>query len=150
MQSRHYRYTHRQTTVVNIKNEKCTIYCGRGTIWGNPYRMREGRDRSIVLRNYYMHALANNLDRGAATLLKGEVLGCHCKPLDCHCDILADWANFGSPRYVCYGILANEEVIKTGNSRQEVLEFVDLYGEKLLSYSLRYPDGNWMITRTGK
>ena len=33
-----------KTTVVNIKNQQCDIYIGRGSKWGNPYKMSNASD----------------------------------------------------------------------------------------------------------
>lgn len=84
-----------KTTVVNIRKEKCDIYIGRGSKWGNPFPMK---DKSEAERNrtceeyiawfWTQPQLINSIHE-----LKGKVLGCYCKPLRCHGDFLAELAN---------------------------------------------------------
>ena len=82
------------TSVVNIKKEKCDIYCGRGSPFGNPFRIGEDGDRKQVIkkyREYFYKRLTNSDFRDKVLSLKGKVLGCYCKPLDCHCDIIVEY-----------------------------------------------------------
>jgi len=70
-----------------------TVYVGRPTIWGNPYR--EGVDGTIeeCLIKYEQH-LQGLLAHDARVRLKGKNLACFCsldKP--CHADILLKIAN---------------------------------------------------------
>jgi hypothetical protein len=85
------------TKVVNIdKGGKHDIYIGRGSPWGNPYAIGfEGDERDDVIRKYKY-----DFDRGFlksskedALKLKGKVLGCHCKPMACHGDVIAEYLN---------------------------------------------------------
>ncbi len=85
------------TKVVNIdKGGKHDIYIGRGSPWGNPYAIGfEGDERDDVIRKYKY-----DFDRGFlksskedALKLKGRVLGCHCKPMACHGDVIAEYLN---------------------------------------------------------
>ena len=39
-------------SVVNIRKEKCDIYCGRGSKYGNPYAIGENGDRDEVIALY--------------------------------------------------------------------------------------------------
>jgi ribA/ribD-fused uncharacterized protein len=75
--------------VVNIKNATYDVYIGRGSIWGNPFRIGEyTREQSIEKYRQYAHESAiikSNLHK-----LKGKVLGCYCKPLACHGDVLIE------------------------------------------------------------
>jgi hypothetical protein len=94
------------TRVINIKVEneyqskKSTPfyeYIGRGSYWGNPYSMYEdGNDRSEVIRKYkydFDYEKFPNKERAEVFKLTGKKLGCFCKPLACHGDILADYLN---------------------------------------------------------
>lgn len=80
--------------VVNLKKDKYDIYIGRGSIWGNPFLMKnyskEERDR--VCNEYeewfWTTDLPNHLHE-----LKGKILGCYCKPKRCHGDFLANEVN---------------------------------------------------------
>jgi hypothetical protein len=74
------------------------VYIGRGTLWGNPYPIGPAGDREEVLRKYqydFDRRFLRFFDQEKANLdkIRGKVLGCHCKPLDCHGDILARYVN---------------------------------------------------------
>lgn len=79
-----------QTKVVNIKNDPCDIYIGRGTIWGNPYRSGIDGTRSQVIEKYRTHAKKDKKILKNLSSLKGKILGCHCKPKSCHGDVLLE------------------------------------------------------------
>jgi hypothetical protein len=94
--------------IVNIKIHKCDIFVGRNRDisrfhWGNPFIIGKDGDRQEVVARFKMWFLGlahqdieperrawmvRNLFR-----LKGRTLGCFCKPLDCHGDILLKEAN---------------------------------------------------------
>ncbi len=85
-----------QTTVVNIKNTHYDIYIGRPGVLSNPYRLgKYSREEAIALykTHFYDFLTWNSEFLAAALATKGKVLGCHCKPLACHGDIIAEWAN---------------------------------------------------------
>ena len=79
-----------KTKVVNLKNERYDTYIGRGSIWGNPFRIGQHGTRKEVIKKYRRYIL--NSPRKLAKLhwLKGKRLGCYCKPLPCHGDILVE------------------------------------------------------------
>jgi len=70
------------TTVVNIKRSKCEVFCGRGSFFGNQYRIGRDGDRG---------ELTNSEFRVKVLALKGKKLGCWCKPLRCHCDVIVEY-----------------------------------------------------------
>lgn len=89
--------------VVNKSQESYDVYIGRGSKWGNPYTHLKKetkaeyrvstREESIdKFRAYITEGegkhLLNNLDE-----LEGKTLGCYCKPLSCHGDILLELVN---------------------------------------------------------
>lgn len=93
------------TTVVNKdRGDPFDVYIGRGTKWGNPYAVgfgqapgEESDSREEAIRKY-----AYDFDRGLLgtstfkeelIALRGKRLGCHCKPLPCHGDVLAHYLN---------------------------------------------------------
>jgi Domain of unknown function (DUF4326) len=90
-----------KTTVVNKHHGvDYDVYIGRGSKWGNPfshlpntkakYRVKT-REESIDRYEEWIktqYFLLNDLHE-----LKGKVLGCYCKPKDCHGDILARLAD---------------------------------------------------------
>lgn len=77
------------TKVVNIKKYNDDyVYIGRGSKWGNPYKIDKDGTREEVIIKYEEYI------RGKQDLLldlprlEGQVLGCYCKPKSCHGDIL--------------------------------------------------------------
>ena len=83
--------------VVNIRKEKCEVYIGRPSPWGNPYYWGEStlarykvKDRAEALSRYEQDLRAMRKDVLIAHLepLVGKTLGCYCAPLPCHGDIL--------------------------------------------------------------
>lgn len=82
------------TTVVNIKKQKCDVYIGRPGPFGNPFRIGEHGDRELVLsryKAYFYRRLTEPEFRDKILALKGKVLGCWCKPLTCHGDVIVDY-----------------------------------------------------------
>ena len=99
-------------TVVNKYKEPNNIYCGRGSILGNPYYFDKSaisdskykvatREEAIDKFREYFYA---ELDRGNTNMLHmleyikqqekehGNVnLGCYCKPKACHCDVIKEY-----------------------------------------------------------
>lgn len=85
-----------KTKVVNIKKEEYfDVYIGRGSKWGNPYKINEatGFTREHVINLYRKYILTTlygkNLQKDLHEL-EGKRLGCFCKPLQCHGDILVE------------------------------------------------------------
>lgn len=69
------------------------IYIGRGSKWGNPFRIGVDGDRAAVIAKHeqwlrHQHALLRALDE-----LRGCDLVCFCAPLACHGDLLRNLAN---------------------------------------------------------
>lgn len=83
-------------TVVNVKYERCDIRIQRGSIWGNPHGEPHWT-RSDYLENYKTHLKeqirTGKITRADLESLRGKKLGCGCKPLPCHGDILANLVN---------------------------------------------------------
>jgi hypothetical protein len=88
--------------VVNLRCEPYTRYIGRagrgrdGT-FGNPFPMASEADRPRSIENfrtYFYNRLATDPAFKAQVLaLRGETLGCFCKPKDCHGDVLSGFLN---------------------------------------------------------
>ena len=74
--------------VVHCKRHKYDIYIGRGSKWGNPYKIPQDGDRDTVIQKYedYIRDRPGLLD--SLPELRGKVLGCWCKPKPCHGDVL--------------------------------------------------------------
>jgi len=81
--------------VVNLRKEPYDIYIGRGSIFGNPYRISKYRTRQIVIdwyREWFYSQLKDPFFKAEVEKLRGvEILGCYCKPLACHGDIIVEY-----------------------------------------------------------
>lgn len=75
------------TKVVHKKHHH-DVYIGRPSKWGNPFEIGKDGTRQQVIKKYeewirQQPDLLNQLDE-----LNGKILGCWCKPLPCHGDVL--------------------------------------------------------------
>jgi len=103
-----------QIRLVNQKwNDKYTVDIGRADNgeshmnntppgepgWiGNPYPANEyGRDECIAMfREDFRERVASDAEfREAVEQLRGEVLGCYCKPKPCHGDVIIEYLETG-------------------------------------------------------
>jgi hypothetical protein len=69
------------------------VYIGRGSKWGNPFRIGADGDRAMVIAKFERslcdrHDLLRALDE-----LRGKNLVCYCAPAACHGDLLLRLAN---------------------------------------------------------
>lgn len=70
------------------------VYVGRGTKWGNPFRIGEHGTRDQVLAQFAAHVLGNQeLQRQVQAQLAGRHLVCSCAPAACHADLWLAIAN---------------------------------------------------------
>ena len=82
--------------VLNLRQDRVgsrDLYIGRGSPWGNPFRIGRDGDRATVLRRHArwlrdQHGLLRRI--GA---LRGRNLVCFCAPLGCHGHLLLRLAN---------------------------------------------------------
>ncbi len=85
--------------VVNKYKEKYTIYIGRGSLFGNPFKIGVDGNREEVIRKYEEWArhhiqsgvgfhTPNRLLETIYFLPKNAILGCYCKPKACHGDVI--------------------------------------------------------------
>lgn len=84
------------TRVVNKHKAPYDVYIGRGSYWGNPYTVADyGREQCIELYERELRALiAENPQVLKDVLsLRGKTLGCFCKPMACHGDVLVKIIN---------------------------------------------------------
>jgi hypothetical protein len=78
-----------KTTVVHCKIFEFDVYIGRPSEWGNPFRVGIDGNRKEVLKKFSQYINEHpELIEKAKKELKGKRLGCWCKPLPCHGDIL--------------------------------------------------------------
>ena len=66
------------------------VYIGRGSKWGNPYRIGVDGTRQDVIRKYRDYITRNHSLRSQVHELKGKTLVCYCSPQACHGDILCE------------------------------------------------------------
>ncbi len=88
--AKHLGYPQGRCTVVNKSRGSYDVYIGRGSEWGNPYRVGVDGTRENVIAKYREYLLGNKKLLAALPELDGKRLGCHCKPLACHGDVLAE------------------------------------------------------------
>ena len=80
--------------VVNKYKEKYDVYIGRPSIFGNPFSVKEyGREGCIEkYKEYFYKRIKEDVKFKEEVLkLKDKVLGCFCKPLACHGDVIKEY-----------------------------------------------------------
>jgi len=74
--------------VVNLKEERYDVYIGRGSKWGNPFRITKDNNREAVISEYEKYIRKNESLMSQLGELRYKKLGCFCSPLPCHGDVL--------------------------------------------------------------
>lgn len=91
-----------RTTVVNHRFDAFDIYIGRGSVWGNPFThlpldrtqaKYHVATREISIAKYREWIQTQPHLMRLLPRLKGKRLGCTCRPLTCHGDVLAELAD---------------------------------------------------------
>ena len=87
------------TKVVHCKKQPFDVYIGRPSKWANPFTHKTNtrarhivasRDEAIAAyREYILNGDGKHLLKDLHEL-KNKTLGCWCKPLACHGDVLAE------------------------------------------------------------
>jgi hypothetical protein len=71
------------TSIVNLRHHNTAeVYCGRGSVYGNPFEIGRDGDRNDVcdkFEKYFHNKLLNTEFRANVMSLKGKRLGCWCK-----------------------------------------------------------------------
>ena len=89
-------------TVVNLRQHRYDVYIGRAgkgqpDTFGNPFRVGvDGAQGECVKKFedwFYSDDGAFFRSHVDATIKPGDVLGCFCKPLACHGDVIAAYVN---------------------------------------------------------
>lgn len=80
------------TRVVNLRRESYDVYIGRGSRMGNKYRIGSGYTRESSIEAYRLDFYWR-LEHEVGFMeyvesLHGLALGCFCKPLPCHGDVI--------------------------------------------------------------
>lgn len=81
------------TRVVHCKREPYDVYIGRGSKWGNPFKIGIDGTRAEVIVKYCDYIATQPHLLAALPEIKGNVLGCWCHPHACHGDVLAELAD---------------------------------------------------------
>ena len=82
------------TKVVNKYREAYDVYIGRPSQFGNPFSVKEyGREGCIEkYKEYFYKRIKEDVKFKEEVLkLKDKVLGCFCKPLACHGDVIKEY-----------------------------------------------------------
>ncbi|KQV54685.1 DUF4326 domain-containing protein [Caulobacter sp. Root342] len=69
------------------------VYCGRGSKWGNPFRIGVDGDRDAVIAKHERWLASQPGLLGSLDDLRGKDLLCYCAPQRCHADLLLELAN---------------------------------------------------------
>lgn len=68
------------------------VYVGRGSIWGNPFKIGSDGTREEVIEKYKTHFYTSGLGKASYVLI-GKDLVCFCAPKACHADFLLEVVN---------------------------------------------------------
>ena len=79
-----------QTRVVNLQYFPYDVRIDRNSKWGNPFRIGPDGTREEVVEKYRDWIQTQPELMAALPELKGKRLGCWCKPLACHGDVLVE------------------------------------------------------------
>ena len=90
-----------RTKVVNIEDNRHAIYIGKKTkerdksYFASPFSFSPNEDRELTLKKYsdyfYYRIEIDSIFLGEIMKLKNRIIGCTCKPLACHGDIIANF-----------------------------------------------------------
>jgi hypothetical protein len=88
--------------VVHCKRSRYDVYIGRPSLFGNPFSIgRDGSREEVIerYRAYFLERVARD-ERFARAVegLRGRVLGCWCRPLACHGDVIVEYLERGGER----------------------------------------------------
>lgn len=81
-----------RTRVVNLRREFCDVEICRPGKWGNPFAIGRDGTRTEVIEKYRQWIKTQPHLLEQLPMLKGKRLGCYCKPLPCHGDVLVEMA----------------------------------------------------------
>jgi hypothetical protein len=78
--------------VVHRKKEPFDVYIGRPSKWGNPFKIGKDGTLEEVIIKYRKWLLSNPELLKQLPELYDKTLGCWCKPLPCHGDVIKEFA----------------------------------------------------------
>ena len=75
-----------KTEVIHVAEmNEDDVYIGRGTAWGNPYRIgRDGTREEVIAKYWKLRKGDEVFVEAVKKYLKGKRLACHCSPERCH------------------------------------------------------------------
>lgn len=79
--------------VVHCKKERYDVLIDRRSVWGNPFVIGVDGDRKEVINKFEEWIVTREDLMQRLHELEGKILGCWCRPLDCHGDILIKLIN---------------------------------------------------------
>lgn len=82
------------TRVVNRRREREEAYIGRGSMFGNPFVIgRDGSREDVIVKyiRWFEQRLSDPGFEQAVERLRGRVLGCYCRPLACHGQVIVGY-----------------------------------------------------------
>lgn len=78
--------------VVNKYREDYDVYIGRGSMWGNPFKIGADGTREEVIQKFRLYLWeqikAGKISKEQLVELEDKRLGCFCKPQACHGDVI--------------------------------------------------------------
>lgn len=77
--------------VVNRYKEPFDVYIGRGSPYGNPFKIGPDGTREDVIRKFEAWFATQTHLHARLPELRGKTLGCFCAPQACHGDVLKRW-----------------------------------------------------------
>jgi hypothetical protein len=84
----------RMCNVIHIRDKQGTnneVYIGRGSKWGNPFKIGMDGSRQDVIDKYEARLIQSTVLMDSLLELEGKTLICYCKPQACHGDVLAKY-----------------------------------------------------------
>lgn len=81
------------TRVVHCKRDEYDVYIGRGSPYGNPFRIGPDGDREAVIAKFEQYLSGRPELLALVPSLKGKRLGCFCAPRACHGHVWARYAD---------------------------------------------------------
>ena len=80
-----------RTQVVHVRDRRHnTVFIGRPSLFGNPFRIGVDGTREEVIERYRRHLLSSPQLLQQLPLLVGRRLACFCVPETCHGDVLVE------------------------------------------------------------
>jgi len=86
-----------KNTILNKRTDTIpddAIFCGRGSVFGNPFKTgRDGTREQVIekYREWFYATLKDSFFAEQVGALRGRVLVCFCRPLRCHVSVIAEY-----------------------------------------------------------